>query len=231
MSNNAESTVNSIVMRLDGERHCVVLEETDGDFHLSLSVADQGSVDDPECWLATCEALAEASDFDRRVDPDVQIIVRATTVGMVSLDGDGTCSYPLLWAHDGRSQDDARWCRKKFDDTWWMEEAGVVPEAHHLVTKMSWLHRSETEIWDQIRRLCSLEDFVSARLVAGRELLPIMTRPDLVAEFGVWSPATARYSSAILALIDGQRDWSGVLPEVCPPGTRLGLWHNRTICR
>jgi sugar (pentulose or hexulose) kinase len=199
---------------------------------MSHSVADEGSVDDPRSWTRALVALLERQDFGAVSLRESSLIVRASEIGMVCLAANGETVYPILWAHDQRSHDDAMWCRKKHDDDWWIKEVGLVPQAHHLVTKMSWLHRSEPDIWDNVRRICSLEDYVIEAVV--RDSFPdlvsgtsIRSRPELLSQLGVWSAHTNTYSPAVLSLIDSQKDWTGVMPEVCAAGTRLGSQSDR----
>lgn len=214
---------------LDCEQHRIDLRSITHGSRLSQSVADHGSVDDPLAWTTALEAVADTSDFAGVVAQDAHLIIRASEVGMVCLDDAGNSLHPILWAHDSCSKDDASWCRTKFDDAWWTNEVGLVPEARHLVTKMSWLHRSEPDLWSRIRRICSLEDFVVRYLVGDDMSGPIWSRPELVTVFGVWSPRSELYSSAVLGLIDSQRDWTGVLPDVRPTQTQRGMWRSRSL--
>lgn len=196
---------------------------------VSEPVTSHGLIDDPQTWVIALEALAESPDFAALLAPDALIRIRATDIGMVGLDDAGRVVHPVMWANDERSGDDAKWCRKKYDDAWWESEVGLVPESRHLVTKLSWLHRSEPDVWSRIHRICSLEDYVIGRLIGAGPNAPIVSRQDVVAEFGVWSPISKTYSAAVLALIDSQRDWSGVFPDVAMSPTELGLWRNRRI--
>jgi hypothetical protein len=200
------------------------------------SIADEGPVDDPRSWTRALVALLESPDFGSTNPQESSLTVRASEIGMVCLAANGETVYPILWAHDQRSHDDAMWCRKKFTDEWWTNEVGLVPQAHHLVTKMSWLHRSEPDVWDNVGHICSLEDYVIGAVVrdsfADRSsAMTICSRPELLSQLGVWSAQTSTYSPAVLSLIDSQRDWTGVLPEVCAEGTVVGSWRHRMFRR
>lgn len=192
---------------LDVEESRVRLEDRNGS---ETAAVGFDSPDDVDAWVAAVEGLgAEVTSA---------VSIRATEVGFVCLDRERRAVHPVLWAHDDRSAPDAAWCRKKHDDDWWRSEVGVVPEARHLVTKLSWLHRSAPEIWDRIRFICSLEDHVRGALTAG----PSVTRDHLVEEYGLWGHG--EYRRGVLSLIDADREWSGVLPAVAPEGTVLGTW-------
>ena len=200
------------------------------------SVADEGPVDDPRSWVRALVALVESPNFGETTPLESSLTVRATEIGMVCLAANGENIYPILWAHDQRSHDDAMWCRKKYEDEWWINEVGLVPQAHHLVTKMSWLHRSEPVVWDKIGHICSLEDYVIEAVVRDSFAdhpsgMTIRSRPELLSQLGVWSAQTNSYSPAVLSLIDSQKDWMGVLPEVCTEGTAVGSWRDQMFHR
>lgn len=226
-SGKSHSNAGVVDVRLDHENQTVHVAHSVP--LVSEPVARHGSIDDPQTWVRALEALADSPDFAGAVADDVPIRIRASEIGMVGLDDAGRVIHPVLWASDERSRDDATWCRKKHDDAWWEREVGLVPESRHLVTKLSWLHRSEPDVWSRIQRICSLEDFVIGRLTASGPNAPIVSRREVVAEFGVWSPMTGTYSAAVLTLIDGQRDWSGVFPDVRSAPRDLGIWRDRRI--
>jgi sugar (pentulose or hexulose) kinase len=229
VSTNSKTAESPVILTLDRLRGHVEIQAAPHVSPVDVSVVEVGTLDDAQTWLNSLTTLIESADFSAGVDAGRPLIIRVSEVGMVGLDDAGNPLFPVLWAHDQRSHDDATWCRKKFEDSWWLNEVGLVPQAHHLVTKMSWLHRTEPMIWGEIHQICSLEDFVIARLLSDSSALAVSSRPDLVAQFGIWSPHTRLYSTAVLALIDGQRDWSGVLPLVHSAGSQRGLKHGYEI--
>jgi len=194
-----------VILDVAGQR--VRLVDRNGD-----EVATEGidAVDAAEAWVAAVERLG--------AHVNAAVAIRATDVGLVCLDIDRRAMHPVVWAHDERSAPDAAWCRKKYDDLWWRSEIGTVPETRHLVTKLSWLHRSDPDIWARIRFMGSLEDHLRGSLTRGA----MTTRDDLVEEYGLWG--RGEYRGSILALIDADRQWSDVLPEVRAAGTVLGTW-------
>lgn len=207
------------VVILDAERGQVGLDTGNGTEIASVPVDRFGADDDVSAWTAAVEALEFGAVS--------AVVVRATDIGLVCLDARGTSLHAVVWAGDDCSAPDAAWCRKKHDDAWWEAEVGLVPEAGHLVTKLSWLHRSAPEAWLHARILCSLEDHVRHHLVATgtvetARIATVTTRPDVVARFGLWGNGS--YSESVLSLIDAEKDWAGVLPAVGVEGAVLGTW-------
>jgi len=141
--------------------------------------------------------------------------------GVVVLDVEGRPLRPIIWGHDESSVPDAGWCLKKHDEAWWTREAGMVPTFRAMVTKLSWLHRSEPEAWSRVARVCSPAQYVRWRL--GRDTGgPIVASADELASTGLWNSEGCVVSDAVTGLIDATRNWSGVLPALRPAGSSVG---------
>lgn len=194
-----------MILDLEGRQVRLV----DGNGHESATAAID-DVDDADTWVAAVEGLG--------TQVTSAVTIRATDVGLVCLDADRRVVHPVVWAHDDRSAPDATWCRKKYDDEWWRSEIAAVPEARHVVTKLSWLHRSAPDIWTRTCFMGSLEDHLRGALTRGS----MTTREDLVEEYGLWGHG--EYRKSVLTLIDAERQWSGVLPDVRAAGAVLGTW-------
>lgn len=190
------------------------------DQRVLMSVRVDSAIDDVRAWAAAIEEIAVAARSVTSVLSSV--VVRASDVGLVCVDAHGAVVYPVVWAHDDRSAPDAAWCRKKHENSWWESEVGAIPEHRHLVTKLSWLHRSAPDIWERTRFFCSLEDYLRWSLTSTGVPASFVTRPRVAAEFGLWGHGA--YRTAVLSLIDAERNWSGVLPEVGVEGSLLGTW-------
>ena len=154
--------------------------------------------------------------------------VSGTESGLVVLDDLGQPLRPIIWAHDTASTADASWCIEKYSPSWWMNEVGVIPDHGHTVSKLSWLHRTEPQCWEQIAYICSPADFVRWRLVNG-VVGTVMTTVEEAERTALWSPQTHQYSQKVLHLIDAQRDWSGLLPIVGEPGAIAGSIHGTLV--
>ena len=168
-------------------------------------------------YVAAVVAALEGIDFSNLSN----ITVSGSEGGLVVLSHDGTPLRPIIWASDTTSQADAQWCLKKQDEQWWTNEVGIVPSHLHTVTKLSWLHRSETENWQKMSFACSPADYIRWRLVTG-SLSSMVSSPQDAAQTAMWSTKDNGYSQEVLALIDNDRNWSKCLPTVKATGAIVG---------
>lgn len=159
-------------------------------------------------WVADAHtALVRAG-----VEDLAAISVSAPLHALVALDVSGEAIRPALLAEDQRSGPDAGWCTKKIPALDWSTSVGSVPSAALTVTKLSWLHRSEPDVWERIARLCSMGGLVAEALCDS----PARYLTDRVTASGTgyWSATHNAYDDRVLALIDSERAWSGALPDV-----------------
>ena len=173
--------------------------------------------DHADDYVAAVAAALEGIDFSNLSN----ITVSGSEGGLVVLSHDGTPLRPIIWASDTTSQVDAQWCLKKQDEQWWTNEVGIVPSHLHTVTKLSWLHRSETENWQKMSFACSPADYIRWRLVTG-SLSSMVSSPQDAAQTAMWSTKDNGYSQEVLALIDNDRNWSKCLPTVKATGAIVG---------
>lgn len=173
--------------------------------------------DHADDYVAAVVAALEGIDFSNLSN----ITVSGSEGGLVVLSHDGTPLRPIIWASDTTSQADAQWCLKKHDEQWWTNEVGIVPSHLHTVTKLSWLHRSETENWQKMSFACSPADYIRWRLVTG-SLSSMVSSPQDAAQTAMWSTKDNGYSQKVLALIDNDRNWSKCLPTVKAAGAIVG---------
>ena len=173
--------------------------------------------DDIDEYVERITAAMEGIDFSSLT----HIAVSGFDDGVVFLGADSRPLRPIIWADDESSVPDAGWCNKKHDESWWTHEVGVVPTHRHMVTKMSWLHRSEPETWSKVRRVCTPAQYIRWRV--GRDTSgPIVATEAESATTALWNPTGHSYSTEVLSLIDGDLRWQGVLPDVRPDGSTVG---------
>lgn len=163
-----------------------------------------------------------------------QVVVGADQLGVAALDARGLPVAEILWADDQRSAADAAWCSTKFSESWWIERVGASPQTHHGVTKLSWLHRSESDAWSRIAHICGVDDHVrwllggSSHSAAG-VLDDLVTTEPNVRAFAIAHPRTLVIDPDVLALIDRDRDWNGVFAPIAAVGTVVGAWNGTDI--
>jgi xylulokinase len=180
------------------------------------------SEQDPAGWWAAFEAA-----WRQTGEPDVAAIsVAGQQHGMVALDERLDVIRPAKLWNDTESAPDAAWLidqlpgRRKA----WADACGSVPVASFTITKLSWLHRSEPEAWARLAHVVLPHDWLTYRLT-GR----LTTDRGDASGTGYWSAATGGYRFDLLAIVDAERDWSGVVPEVLGPDDTAGEWHGALV--
>ena len=169
-------------------------------------------------------SLSEALEalWTRAGEGDVsEITVRSEHPGVVLL-GDSVLLRPVLWSDDSRSEDDAAWCNKKYPSEWWVERIGETVRSFHGITKLSWVHRSEPEIWSQISRICGADDYVRWRLL-GEPIHALVITQRTIASMGLGAMSGTGAEVDILELLDSEMDWRQVIPRVVPEGSVAGV--------
>ena len=133
---------------------------------------------------------------------------------MVAMDAAGQVIRPAKLWNDTESAPDAGWLIKQLDRgaTAWAEACGSVPVAAFTVTKLSWLHRSEPEHWARLARVLLPHDWLTWRLTGA-----FTTDRGDASGTGYWSPDEGAYRWDLLRIVDGERDWFTVVPEVLGP--------------
>jgi xylulokinase len=172
-------------------------------------------------WDAFTEAWSAAGS------PDVAAIsVAAQQHGCVVLDAHREPLRPAKLWNDVTSAPDAAWLVDQLPAgaAGWAQAAGSVPVAAFTIAKLSWLHRSEPDAWARIAHVCLPHDWMTMRLT-GR----LVTDRGDASGTGYWSPAEDRYRFDLLAIVDRDRDWSHVLPEVLGPVDAGGEWNGAVV--
>ena len=184
------------------------------------------SEQDPAAWWSAFEVAWSAVG-----SPSVAAVsVAGQQHGMVVLDVDGEVIRPAKLWNDTESAPDAGWCVKQLDGRAqaWADAVGSVPVAAFTVTKLSWLHRSEPDAWARVAHVMLPHDWVTARLARLAPGAYVTDRGD-ASGTGYWSAASGEYRWDILAIIDAERDWSGVVPAVLQPLQAAGTWDGAIV--
>jgi xylulokinase len=168
-------------------------------------------------WLAFESAAGIAGVFtDRRPDA---ISVAGQQHGLVVLDEDeGVLRAAKLW-NDTESAPEAAELVEALGAEAWAEACGSVPVPSFTITKLAWLRRHEPDVYRRVRHVMLPHDWLTRRL-CGR----IVTDRGDASGTGWWSPSEGRHRPDLLALVDPDRDWSELLPEVLGPAEAAGTW-------
>ena len=183
---------------------------------------------DPARWWHAFEDAFTAALADASASPtDVAALsVAAQQHGLVVLDERDQPLRPAKLWNDTTSAADADSLLERLPGgaAAWATACGSVPVASFTVTKLSWLHRSEPDVWARLARVCLPHDWMTFRLT-GRH---VTDRGD-ASGTGYWSPAESRYRLDLLGLVDDDRDWSTALPEVLGPTDAAGTWSGALV--
>jgi len=175
------------------------------------------SEQDPAAWLAAFEAAWEQAGA-----PAVAAVsVAGQQHGMVVLDADRQVVRPAKLWNDTETAPDAGWLLKQLPGRAadWAAACGSVPVAAFTVTKLSWLHRSEPDAWARVAHVVLPHDWLTYRLTG-----QLVTDRGDASGTGYWSAATGEYRFDLLGIVDGERDWSTVVPRVLGPLEAAGAW-------
>jgi len=180
------------------------------------------SEQDPAAWWAAFETAFTATG----VGQVGAISVGGQQHGMVALDAAGEVIRPAKLWNDTESAPDAGWLLQQLPGgaAAWARAVGSVPVASFTVTKLSWLHRTEPEAWVRLAHVLLPHDWLTYRLT-GR----FVTDRGDASGTGYWSPADGGYRADVLAIIDKERDWSTVMPQVLGPREAAGEWRGAVV--
>jgi xylulokinase len=139
---------------------------------------------------------------------------------MVVTDELGVPLRPAKLWNDTETAPDAAWLIKKLGSAAaWADAVGSVPVASFTITKLSWLHRTEADVWARIARVCLPHDWLTWQLT-GR----LCTDRGDASGTGYWSPAQNEYRYDLLEIVGADIDWTTVVPPVLAPDETAGRW-------
>ncbi|HKY15707.1 MAG TPA: xylulokinase [Microthrixaceae bacterium] len=176
---------------------------------------------DPESWWRAYEDIfknAMASDLD---GPLAAISVAGQQHGCVVTDASGVPLRPAKLWNDTTTAPDAAWLVDQLPAgaAGWAQACGSVPVAAFTISKLSWLHRTEPELWSRVERVCLPHDWLTWRLSG-----ELVTDRGDASGTGYWSPSEERYRTDLLEIVDDSLDWAPMLPRVLGPIEMAGQW-------
>jgi xylulokinase len=180
------------------------------------------SEQDPAAWWA---AFEEA--WHQVGSPSVRAVsVAGQQHGMVALDRDRQVIRPAKLWNDTEAAPDAAWLRSRLPDgaAGWARACGSVPVPAFTICKLSWLHRTEPDSWQRLAHVVLPHDWLTFRLTGA-----LVTDRGDASGTGYWSPAEGGYRWDLLAVVDGQRDWTEVVPRVLGPWEPAGEWQGAVV--
>jgi xylulokinase len=180
------------------------------------------SEQDPSVWWAALVlALGQAVASADHASPAREIVALAVAGqqhGLVVLDRDGEVIRPAKLWNDTQSSPDADHLLEKLSATGWAEACGSIPVAAFTITKLAWLRRCEPDSFAKLAHVLLPHDWLNFKLTGN-----FVTDRGDASGTGYWSAAEHEYRLDLLSLVDDQREWSGVLPEVRGPREMAGV--------
>lgn len=219
----------SLVVGVDSSTQATKLEVRDLDSGEVVDAARSGhtevrppvSEQHPDSWWSAFNAAWAQTG----VSEVAAISVGGQQHGMVALDAEDRPVHPAKLWNDMESAPDAEWLIGELGDAAaWAAAVGSVPVAAFTITKLSWLHRTHPDRWAQVARVLLPHDEMTRRLT-GR----YTTDRGDASGTGYWSPSNESYRWDLLALIDAERDWQHVVPEVLGPLGAAGDWNGAVV--
>jgi xylulokinase len=194
------------------------------------------SEQDPAAWWGAFESAWETATGSLPTGATASSVVAISVAGqqhgMVALDSADQPVHPAKLWNDTETAPDAGWLLGQLaerdadgmrltDGTQaWAEAVGSVPVAAFTATKLSWLHRTHPDAWDRLERVLLPHDYLTHRLTGA-----FTTDRGDASGTGYWSPTTGEYRWDLLGVIDAERDWSDVVPDVLGPLDVAGEWN------
>lgn len=177
------------------------------------------SEQDPRAWwTALGHALHDAADAAAVPLREVTAIsVAAQCHGLVALDRDGEVLRPAKLWNDTTSAPQMTALLERLPAAEWIRRVGSVPTSAFTVSKLLWLRENEPDAYGALASILLPHDWLTWRL-AGR----MVTDRSEASGTGYFDPTRDEYVLGILALVDPDREWAGMLPRVLGPSTPAG---------
>jgi xylulokinase len=180
------------------------------------------SEQDPGTWWdALVDAMGQAlSSLDQSVRSRdvVSLAVAGQQHGLVVLDGESKVLRPAKLWNDTQSAPDASELLEKLPAAKWVEACGSLPVAAFTISKLAWLKRNEPSTFEQVAHILLPHDWLNYMLTGNY----VTDRGD-ASGTGYWSPKENNYRLDLLALVDENRQWQSLLPEVRGPWEMAGV--------
>lgn len=200
----------TVVLKVEwrGESVQVTAVDEEGQHRGSLGLRPPAKVD------VVCAAVAKVSHCR------VSAVELSAAPGLVVLDRNRRMPCPPLVGDEPDTSPDAGWLRKQLPggDDDWVAAVGSAPAAGWTLSKLSFVHRSRADVWEQLQQVLTPQAWLAHSLTGAA-----VTDAADAASIGAWSPAGG-YRWDLLAIVDKDRDWTGAMPAVVAAGDDLGMW-------
>lgn len=177
------------------------------------------SEQDPQRWWAAfVDALAAALLDAGAQASDVRAIsVAAQCHGLVALDRRDVVVRPAKLWNDTTSAPQMDRLRRLLPAAEWARRTGSVPTAAFTVSKLAWLREREPDHFARTATVLLPHDWLTFRLTGEK-----VTDRSEASGTGYFDATRTSYDHELLGLVDPDRDWEPMLPQVLGPSTPAG---------
>ncbi len=177
------------------------------------------SEQDPSVWWSALRRALRGAAESAGVPLSevVAISVAAQCHGLVALDRHGAVLRPAKLWNDTTSAPQMLSLLERLPPSEWTRRIGSVPTSAFTVSKLLWLRENEPGAFDAMSSILLPHDWLTWQLT-GR----MVTDRSEASGTGYFDAARDEYALEILALVDPDRDWAAMLPDVLGPSTRAG---------
>ena len=191
-----------------------VVAEGRADIPLANPALDRFEQDPEDWWTACVAALAECT---AQIDPArvEGLAISNQRETMAFVDADGRATRPAIVWLDERGRDEV----DRFADAFGRDEihriTGRVPDPIPCLYRFAWIKRHEPDTWAKTAGFIDVQTFLVKRLCGGHFRTGWISADPM----GMVDMVEKRWSVPILAALELD---VARLPELHPPGTRLG---------
>ena len=150
----------------------------------------------PDAWWT---AFGEAAKQAGGLDDVAAVSVGGQQHGLVALDSDGAVIRPALLWNDTRSAGAAAELTRELGAEAWVEATGLVLVASFTITKLRWLADHEPENAARIAAICLPHDWLTWKLMGGKDLRTLVTDRSEASGTGYFDPVSGQYRRDLLA--------------------------------
>lgn len=186
-----------------------------------------GDGHDVDRWLrSTIDATRATLDSLVVIGPsasDIRAvhIVSSSPGGLIAIDADGAPLHDALLGTHGGSAPDADWLLTHAEGgaDAWLAATGVAPSAGSTVALLSYLHRTDPEVWAAMER-CTLPVGLLTERLGGR---PAIGATAAVGTAVADRRAPHTWCTDLLGIVDADRDWLATMPAIVDDATPIGV--------
>lgn len=180
--------------------------------HDIIESSDGTSEQHPDWWVEAFKIAVRAAMDEAGPVELAGVGISGQQHGLVCLDAADRPIRPAKLWNDTSTQPDADWLTRKLGGREAvLDLVGSAYTPAYTATKISWFHRSETENYAATRRFCLPHDYLNLWLTG-----EFGAEPGDASGTGYFDVRNREYAKPVLALLDGERDWSTSLPRVGP---------------